>query len=41
MVLALEMRGREAYRKQTGSNMSVLHYKVSALGHDRFMQVSD
>ena len=39
-VFALEMREREAYRKQTGSNVSVLPYKVSALEHDRFMQVS-
>ena len=39
-VFALEMREREAYRKQTGSNLSVLLYKVSALEHDRFMQVS-
>ena len=39
-VFALEMREREAHRKQTGSNLSVLLYKVSALEHDRFMQVS-
>ena len=39
-VFALEMREREAYRKQTGSNLSVPLYKVSALEHDRFMQVS-
>ena len=39
-VSALEMREREAYRKQTGSNVSVLLNKVSALEHDRFMQVS-
>ena len=32
-VSALEMRERESYRKQTGSN-------VSALEHDRSMQVS-
>ena len=36
-VFALE---REVYRKQTGSNISVLLTKVSALEHDRFMQVS-
>ena len=40
MVSALEMREREAYRKQTGSNVSVLLKKVSALEHDRFMRVS-
>ena len=39
-VSALEMREREAYRKQTGSNVSVLLNKVSALEHDWFMQVS-
>ena len=39
-VSALEMREREAYRKQTGSNVSLLRNKVSALGHDQFMQVS-
>ena len=40
-VSALEMREREAYRKQTGSNVSVLLLlKVSALEHDRFMDVS-
>ena len=38
--LALEMRGRKAYRKQTGSNLSVLLNKVSALEHERFKQVS-
>ena len=38
--LALEMRGRKAYRKQTGSNVSVLLNKVSALEHDRFKRVS-
>ena len=37
---ALEMRERKAYRKQTGSNVSVLLNKVSALEHDRFKQVS-
>ena len=36
----LEMRERKAYRKQTGSNVSVLLNKVSALEHDRFKQVS-
>ena len=36
-VFALE---REVYRKQTGSNISVLLTKVSALEHDQFMQVS-
>ena len=39
-VSALEMREREAYRKQTGSNVSVLLNKISALEHDWFMQVS-
>ena len=37
---ALEMRERKAYRKKTGSNVSVLLNKVSALVHDRFKQVS-
>ena len=37
---ALEMCEREVYRKQTGSNVSVLLRKVSALEHDWFMQVS-
>ena len=36
----LEMHEREAYRKQTGSNVSVLLNKVSALEHDQFIQVS-
>ena len=40
MVSTLEMREREAYRKQTGSNVPVLLTKVSTLEHDRFMQVS-
>ena len=39
-LLALEMRGRKAYRKQTSSNVSVLLNKVSALEQDRFKQVS-
>ena len=39
-VSTLKMCEREAYRKQTGSNVSVLLNKVSALEHDRFMQVS-
>ena len=37
---ALEMRERKTYRKQMGSNASVLLNKVSALEHDRFKQVS-
>ena len=37
---ALEMREKKAYRKQTGSNLSVFLNKVSALEHDRFKQVS-
>ena len=37
---ALEMRKRKVYRKQTGSNVSVLLNKVSALEHDLFKQVS-
>ena len=36
----LEMCEREAYRKQAESNVPVLLNKVSALEHDRFMQVS-
>ena len=39
-LFALEMRKREAYRKQTGSNVSVLLDKVSVLEYDRFMQDS-
>ena len=39
-VSTLEMCEREAYRKQTRSNVSVLLNKVSTLEHDRFMQVS-
>ena len=39
-VSALEKRQREVYRKQIGSNVSVLLNKVSALKHDRFMEVS-
>ena len=39
-VSTLEMGEREAYGKQTASNVSVLLNKVSALEHDRFMQVS-
>ena len=35
-VSALEIREKEAYRKQTGSNVSVLLNKFSALQHDRF-----
>ena len=38
-VSTLEMREREAYGKQTGSNVSALLNKVSALEHNRFMQV--
>ena len=39
-VSTLEMRGREAYKKQTGSKVFVFLNKVSALEHDQFMQVS-
>ena len=39
-VSALEICKGEAYRKQTGSNVSVLLDKVSALKHYQFMQVS-
>ena len=39
-VFALEMCEREAYRKQTGSIVPALLNQVSALEHDRFMQVS-
>ena len=38
--VALEMRERKSYRKQTGSNMFVLLNEVSALEDDRFKQVS-
>ena len=34
-VAALEIREREAFRKQTGSNVSDLPNKVSALGNDQ------
>ena len=37
---ALEMRKREAYRKKTELNVSVLLNKVSTLEHDRFKHVS-
>ena len=37
---ALEMRERKAYKKETGSNVSVLLNRVSALEHDRFKQVA-
>ena len=37
---ALKMRERKVYRKQMGSNVSVLLNKVSSLEHDRFKQVS-
>ena len=37
---ALDMREKKAYQKQTGSSASVLLNKVSALEHDRFMQLS-
>ena len=36
----LEIRKREAYRKQTVTRVSFLLNKVSALKHDRFMQAS-
>ena len=36
----LEMCEREAYRKQTGSNVPDLLNKFSSLEHDQFMQVS-
>ena len=36
----LEMREKKTCWKQTGSNVSVLLNKVSALEHDRFKQVS-
>ena len=38
-VFTLEIHEREAYRKQTVSNASVLLNRVSAWEHDRFMQV--
>ena len=38
-VFTLEMRGKEADRKQMEPNLSVLLKKVSALEHDRFMQI--
>ena len=39
-VFALEMRKREAYKKQAGSNVSALLNKVFALDHEWFMQGS-
>ena len=39
-VSALDLCERKAYRKQTGSNMSVLFNKVCALEHGQFIQVS-
>ena len=36
VVSALEMREWEAYKKQTGSNVSVVLNNVSTLEHDRF-----
>ena len=39
-VFALETRKSEAYRKKTGSNVSILLNKVFVLKHGRFMQVS-
>ena len=39
-VSTLEIREREAYRKQTKSNAFVLLNKVSALEHDRAMKMS-
>ena len=36
----LEMREKKTYWKQTGSNVSVLLNKVSALEHDQSKQVS-
>ena len=40
MVSVLEICDREAYKKQTRSNVSVLLSKVSALEHDQLIQVS-
>ena len=40
MVSVLEICDREAYKKQTRSNVSVLLSKVSALKHDQLIQVS-
>ena len=39
-VFALEMRKREAYKKQAGSNVSALLNKVFVLEHEWFMQGS-
>ena len=39
-VSALEILEKEAYRKQTGSSVSALLRKVSALEHDLLMQAS-
>ena len=39
-VSTLEMRERKVYKKQTGSNVFVLLSRVSALEHERFMQVT-
>ena len=39
-VSALEIGERKEYIKQTGPNISVLLNRISALAHDRFMQIS-
>ena len=38
--VTLEMGERKAFIKQTGPNVSVLLNRISALEHDRFMQIS-
>ena len=39
-VSALQIGERKEYIKQTGPNISVLLNRISALAHDRFMQIS-
>ena len=39
-VSALEIGERKEYIKQTGPNISLLLNRISALAHDRFMQIS-
>ena len=39
-VSALEIGKRKEHIKQTGPNISVLLNRISALEHDRFMQIS-
>ena len=39
-VSALQIGERKEYIKQTGPNIAVLLNRISALAHDRFMQIS-